>query len=394
MQPSLWIAAQLSLSVAISNGVARFAYGLVLPAMREDLQWSYSTAGFLHTANSIGYMVGALVCVAWLRALPSAKGFRIGTYLVVGSLIATPVLEHLWHLSMVRSVTGFGSAWMVSFGAALVSHIYADSPSKRGTATGIYFSGAGFGMILSGGFVPPWLEYMGPSSWNIAWYALGIGSLLLALVPMRIAARATPMASAPANAATSRIPISPYLPCLVAYFLFGAGNNVYLTFLAAWIGERGQTWHFVTLAWWVLGAGICLSPVIWSRALNTWPATRTLSTCLFATGIGVSASFLGNSLAPILLSAFLYGASLFIAPTSITLLARSTRPPEEWATYVALFSFVFSLGQSIGPWAAGVVADNFGLSVGMAFSAAIIVLGSALANAPSKAKELAYRSVS
>ena len=60
-----WIAAGLSLGPAVSNGIARFAYGLLLPAMREDLGWSYAEAGWLNTANAIGYLAGAALSL-WL----------------------------------------------------------------------------------------------------------------------------------------------------------------------------------------------------------------------------------------------------------------------------------------------------------------------------------------
>lgn len=33
----------LALGPAVSNGFARFGYGLILPAMRIDLDWSYAT---------------------------------------------------------------------------------------------------------------------------------------------------------------------------------------------------------------------------------------------------------------------------------------------------------------------------------------------------------------
>jgi uncharacterized membrane protein len=44
-QPTLRLAFALSLGAAVSLGVTRFAYGLLLPPMRADLQWSYTLAG-------------------------------------------------------------------------------------------------------------------------------------------------------------------------------------------------------------------------------------------------------------------------------------------------------------------------------------------------------------
>ena len=58
--PYLALALALSLGAAVSLGVTRFAYGLLLPPMRADLQWSYPLAGAMNTANALGYLLGAL----------------------------------------------------------------------------------------------------------------------------------------------------------------------------------------------------------------------------------------------------------------------------------------------------------------------------------------------
>jgi len=62
------LAVGLALGAAVSLGVTRFAYGLLLPPMRADLQWSYTLAGAMNTANALGYLVGALGTPWLLRA--------------------------------------------------------------------------------------------------------------------------------------------------------------------------------------------------------------------------------------------------------------------------------------------------------------------------------------
>ena len=48
------LALALSLGAAISLGITRFAYGLLLPPMRADLGWSYTLAGAMNTVNELG----------------------------------------------------------------------------------------------------------------------------------------------------------------------------------------------------------------------------------------------------------------------------------------------------------------------------------------------------
>lgn len=40
-----WIVLGLALGVTVSNSFARFAYGLILPAMQSDLGWTYTSGG-------------------------------------------------------------------------------------------------------------------------------------------------------------------------------------------------------------------------------------------------------------------------------------------------------------------------------------------------------------
>ena len=57
----------MALSVAVVNSFARFAYALILPAMREDLAWSYTQAGSLNTINALGYLAGSYIAFRTVR---------------------------------------------------------------------------------------------------------------------------------------------------------------------------------------------------------------------------------------------------------------------------------------------------------------------------------------
>ena len=56
----------LALGAAVSLGLARFSYALLLGPMRDDLGWSYFTAGAMNTANAAGYLLGALLAPRWI----------------------------------------------------------------------------------------------------------------------------------------------------------------------------------------------------------------------------------------------------------------------------------------------------------------------------------------
>ena len=56
------------------TGMARFAYGLLLPAMRDDLAWTYAQAGAMNMANALGYLVGTVLSLH--RQAASMRGVR------------------------------------------------------------------------------------------------------------------------------------------------------------------------------------------------------------------------------------------------------------------------------------------------------------------------------
>lgn len=64
----------LALAAAVSLGITRFAYGLLLPPMRADRQWSCALAGTAFAGRIVGPMVVGWVADAARRyfSRPSA----------------------------------------------------------------------------------------------------------------------------------------------------------------------------------------------------------------------------------------------------------------------------------------------------------------------------------
>lgn len=78
MRPLVWLALALSTGAALSLGITRFAYGLLLPPMRADLGWSYTLAGAMNTVNALGYLLGALVTPRLLQRFGAAQVLMAG----------------------------------------------------------------------------------------------------------------------------------------------------------------------------------------------------------------------------------------------------------------------------------------------------------------------------
>ena len=357
--PSAWlISLGLALAPAVSIGIARFAYGLVLPAMRQDLSWTYTEAGWINTANAVGYLVGSIVAFRLVTRIGPRRLFIGGMILTTVALLATALTRNFWLLSFWRAMAGIGGAPAFIAGGAMASTLFKHETLRNAMAIAIYGGGGGLGMLVTGVSIPLILEHLGFIAWPDAWLLLG-GLSLLATIPAALAACSIPL-SAESNGlgATHYLPISRMSAALLGYFLFSVGYIVYLTFLTSWMRTRGVNASMIPVSWGLLGTAVMVSPLLWRRVLVHANGGSALAMACTATGLGTLLPMAVPGVTGLLLSAASFGASLFIAPTAVTSFSRKNLPEASWGRSLAVFTTVFATGQTLGPVAAGLIADT------------------------------------
>ncbi len=372
--PNPWLVLTgLALGVLVTNGFGRFAYGLILPAMRDDLGWTYAQAGWLNTANALGYLLGAVATLVLLRWVEAGRLFAWGLAGTALSLVATGLVPDLWWQSLWRFLTGVAGALSFSTAGALAARLFANNPRHNALGIAILFgSGGGMAIVLSGATLPALIEIRGDAAWPWAWIL--VGGLSLACLPLGLwAARVAEPAATPEGAA-AKLPVARMLPELAGYAAFGLGYIVYLTFLSAWMAERAVGVFQIALVWVLLGACITLSPFLWRGIFARHDGGMPLALVLCGIAIGSALPVLWPGPAGLIVSAIVFGGSVFMAPGAVTNFARRNLPPAAWARAISLFTIVFASSQTVGPWAAGLVGDITG-SIGVSLLAAALVLG-------------------
>ena len=386
---SLWLAVALSMGAAISLGITRFAYALLLPPMREDLGWSYTLAGGMNTVNALGYLLGALATPLLLRRVAP------GTVLVAGAVMATVFMglsgffTQAAPLLVQRLLAGGASALVFIAGGLLAARLGAQVPGRSGLLLGLYYGGTGWGISLSALLVPAVLAVApAPHGWTWAWWALALACMAATAVllwPARaLNGLAAPVAAAsgttPEAAVPDRVRWRALAPALVGYGLFGVGYIGYMTFVVALLREQGRGAGEVTLFYALLGLAVVLSSRIWAGLLDRSRGGEALARLNALLGVATILPAITGAWPVVVASGLLFGGVFLSVVASTTALVRHNLPQALWASGISAFTIVFAAGQIVGPTVVGWIADGpGGLARGLVFSACALWVGALVA---------------
>lgn len=384
----LRLALALSLGAAVSLGITRFSYGLLLPPMREDLGWSYTLAGGMNTANAAGYLLGALMTPALIRRLGPLRLLVGGAVCASLFMGASGFFTSAPALLLQRLLAGLASAWVFVAGGLLAARLGALQPSRAGFLLGLYYGGTGFGITLSALLVPAVLQAAAgePHGWAWAWWALALSSFMATAV-LGLAARAMhvePHAS-PA-AALRRETVAPVRVlrfgwALAGYGLFGAGYIGYMTFVIALLREQGASPAEVTMFYALLGMACVASSRLWAGLLDRFLGGGPQALLNGLLGAATLLPVLSPAWLVTMGSGVLFGAVFLSVVASTTALVRHNLPPAQWATGISAFTIVFAFGQIVGPTVTGWISDGAGgLGHGLVASAITLWAAALLAS--------------
>ena len=375
------VLAGLALGVTVTNGFARFAYGLLLPAMKSEMAWTYAQAGWLNTANALGYIGGALLTMLLIRHISPTRLFAFGVVTTTLALLATGLSAALWWQTLWRIAAGVLGALSFSTAGALAAGLFQGDARRNALAIAILFgTGGGLGVVLAGAALPLMLDAWGPASWPTGWVVIGVVSLCCVPLSLWAAAQLHSPVQARQTAETVPLPLRRMLPEMAGYAGFGLGYIVYLTFLSAWMTEQRASAGFIALVWVVLGTSICLSPFVWRRVLTRHASGLPLALIMTCIALGSALPVVLPNGPVLLVSAVVFGLSVFMAPGAVTNFARQNLPPQAWGRAISLFTLVFAVAQTAGPYGAGLVGDLAGnIGISLLAAAGLLLAGAGLA---------------
>jgi predicted MFS family arabinose efflux permease len=373
------LVAWAALGIALNVGIARFTYGVMLPALQRDLSLAYFGGGALNAAHLLGYLAGTLAAPMLARRLGMPRLSRYAHALVALSALICALAPNsapvgLALLALGRLGTGLGAG--AGIVAILVIVLAAVPAASRSLASALVWSGMGFAVVLSGLAAGPLVE--GAHGWRAAFAVSAVLAALLALVfPPR------GLRPAAAEPAAARSGLNQFLRArwsflIGAYFMFGAGYIAWSTFAGARLAAIGAPLGAVSAMWIAFGAAMIAGSALSFAVLRIDRRRRfALVAALLAGALGALASW-SDAAGAALAGALLVGLGTAATPTIVTTYARERCSAEDYALAFSVATAALGIGQLLGPLAAGALADRLGVAAVALFAVAVYAVGAVL----------------
>lgn len=362
-------ALEAALILSVGMGFGRFAFTAVFPYMVEDAVITVQQGSWAASTNYAGYLLGALLAVK----LHSKHAYRLCLWAVVGTALTLALLAlpmPVWAILLIRGVAGAISA----LGFVAVS-LWLFEERKNFKGAPVLYAGVGVGIALSAELL-------------VLGAAVGLSSsgmwLLLAMVAMVMGVIAAPgllarsdkvVQTALASVTVVEPKLVASLPLVVIYGLAGFGYIVTATYLPMLVHTAlpdVQSAH----VWAVFGLGAVPACFLW-HGLHERLGTRTaLQWNLAVQALGVGLPVMADSATSYMLSALLVGGT-FTGTVTIAMPAAQRLARQTGTNLLAIMTFVYSVGQIIGPVLAEMLhsySHSFTSALAMASSALLLSL--------------------
>src|SRR6185295_6224455 len=134
------------IGLAVAMGIGRFAFTPLLPLMQQDAGVSLVQGSWLATANYVGYLAGASICI--VSPPVPARAIRWGLVSIACFTLAMGLTHEFWLWLALRFLAGAASAFVLVGVSAWAMPILAEL--HQATRSGQLFAGVGVGICCAG----------------------------------------------------------------------------------------------------------------------------------------------------------------------------------------------------------------------------------------------------
>ncbi|WP_458700002.1 YbfB/YjiJ family MFS transporter [Sulfurospirillum sp. 1307] len=378
MKDYKWAIVSSILVVFSCLGLARFAFGMILPNMQIDLNLNNTQIGWIGSANFLGYLLGLLFSGRFYNKFGASTLIFRSLLTQSASMIAMAFCTTVFLASISFFVTGF-------FGAlaniSIMTYIAQIVPQNiRGKATGMVVIGIGSAIIFSGFVVPILNSYYDQLSWKYSWIGFSIIIFFISFIIKKGLVH-TPHDTH--KNLHNQLKIlqtlidSNFIKVASIYLLFGITYVVYITFFVLASEVKWSLGTNISGSFWaLLGFSSLFAGPIFGTISDKIGTFRTLSLIFFINIISHLILALDTPVYMLWVSAFLFGVSAWGVPSIMAVLSSELFGIANTAKILSLVTIFFGIGQILGPVGAGALVDKFGdFSYAFGLSATLTFLG-------------------
>ena len=356
-----WIVVLLiALTAAVGHAFGRFSYGVVLPAVRDDMGITNALAGSIGAANVSAYLLGTIV-VAWATSrFRLASVMRLGLILVALGLLMASLATGPWSLSAGLFLTGMGGAFLWIPSPVIAADALPDN--QRHLAVGWLGSGVGLGIMFASIVAGMLRSSEGDSSWSSVYQIqFGVGFILLVLVLFFVRhERDAPSGGAGIGGFTALRKMPGWLPLIFAYATFGFINLLVVGFLTTRLeDDSGWSTGDAAFAFSLMGLAMIFGGPIFAAFAKRIGIRLTLALAFGLWPILLGIVMTGLSL-PVLIACLGLGLLFSAFPILITLYVVENTTPEDYGPSFSAATLAFGITQIISPPVGGLIADMTG----------------------------------
>jgi predicted MFS family arabinose efflux permease len=350
----------IALAAAVGQSFGRFSFGVLLPAIRDDLGITNTLAGILGATNVGAYLLGTLM-VAWATSrYRLIHVLRTGIVLATLGLLIAGATKGAWVLALGLFIAGIGGAFLwipapVIAADAMPTH-------RRPVAVALMSSGIGVGVVFVSVLSGNLRVAQGDGAWSSVYqiqFAIGLVLLVLTLVLVRHQ-QANPSGGSGIGGFESLQRMPGWLPLLVAYSAFGFMYLLIMGFLTTRLeDDSGWSTDDASLAFSVMGFAMIFGGPLLTALAQRLGVRRTLALAFGLWPVLVGVVLTGHS--ALTVSACVALGLLFAGlPTLVTLFVVQNTSAQDYGPSFAAATLSFGIAQTIAPPVGGLIADQTG----------------------------------
>jgi len=169
-----WVILAVCFCNLFVNYSIRLGYGVVLPEMIRDLEFSRTAGGSIYNTYLFAYLALTPFTGFLTDRLGARRVIAVCSLILGTGVLLMGTVRSLSAACIFYAIVGLGSTGMWTPVITVVQRWF--SPKKRGLALGILSTGYGLGFGTMGAAFP-WIVQQ--FNWRFAWYFLGAGALAM-----------------------------------------------------------------------------------------------------------------------------------------------------------------------------------------------------------------------